>query len=78
MHGVLVAESMPLGDLVAELARYRRGILRCDPAVAGLRAIGIYSLRDTDRALDNLARSLPVSVRRLTPWWVTVQSQEGS
>lgn len=72
-RGVLVAESMPLADLVAELARYRRGVLRCDPAVAHLRASGLYSLRDTDRALDSLARALPVRVRRLSPWWVTVQ-----
>ena len=64
---------MPLADLVAELARYRRGVLRCDPAVAHLRASGLYSLRDTDRALDSLARALPVRVRRLSPWWVTVQ-----
>ena len=77
-RGVLVAESMPLGELVAELARYRRGVLRCDRAVAGLRASGIYSLRDTDRALDSLARALPVSVRRITPWWVTVQGLEAS
>ena len=77
-RGVLVAESMPLGELVAELARYRRGVLRCDPAVARLRASGIYSLRDTDRALDSLARVLPVSVRRITPWWVTVQGVDAS
>ena len=77
-RGVLVAESMPLGELVAELARYRRGVLRCEPAVARLRASGIYSLRDTDRALDSLARALPVTVRRITPWWVTVQGLDAS
>ena len=33
-RGVLVADGMRVGDFVAELARYRRGWLRCDTAVS--------------------------------------------
>lgn len=53
--GSLVAVDMPLGEWVAELGRYRRGVLRCDPAVAGLRVSGAFPLDDTDRALQLLA-----------------------
>ena len=72
--GVLVADNMRLDALVAELARYRPGLLRCDPAVAGLSVNGVFSLRDTDRALHNLALALPVQIVARTRFWVTVQA----
>jgi ferric-dicitrate binding protein FerR (iron transport regulator) len=62
-QGVLVAGNMRVGEFVAELARYRPGLLRCDPAVADLRVTGVFSLRDTDRALTNLTLSLPLAWR---------------
>jgi transmembrane sensor len=74
-RGVLVAENMRVGDFVAELDRYRPGLLRCDPAVAHLRVTGVFSLRDTDRALNNLTLALPVTVVYRTRYWVTVQAR---
>lgn len=74
-RGILVAEDMPLGELLGEIGRYRSGILRCDPAVAGLHVSGVFSLRDTDRALHNLALALPVTVSRVAPWWVSVAAR---
>ncbi|APA68293.1 FecR domain-containing protein [Janthinobacterium sp. 1_2014MBL_MicDiv] len=71
-HGSLVAERMPLGELLAELGRYRHGVLRCDARIAGLRVTGVYSLRDTDRSLANLALSLPVQLVYRTRYWVSV------
>lgn len=70
--GMLLAQDMRLGQVIAEMARYRRGILRCDPAVAGIRVSGAISLADTDGGLDLLARTLPVRIQRRTPWWVAV------
>ena len=71
-RGLLVAEQRPLGDLVAELARYRHGHLGVDPAVADLPVMGTYPLDDTDRALAMLEAALPVRVHRRLPWWVTL------
>ena len=73
IDGRLIADAMPLADLLAELGRYRQGLLRCDPAIAGLQVSGIFSLRDTERALDHLARALPVEVLRRSRFWVTVR-----
>ncbi|WGG50459.1 DUF4880 domain-containing protein [Rugamonas sp. DEMB1] len=70
--GVLYAEQMPLADFLAELARYRPGLLRCDPAVAGLRVSGAFQLRDTDKILQALAATLPLRIARHTRYWVTV------
>lgn len=72
-RGILLADGTPLGEVVAELARYRRGHLACDPAVAHLRVVGGYPLTDADRALYLLQASLPIEVHTLTPWWVTVR-----
>ncbi len=72
-EGMLVADDVPLSDFIAELARYRPGILRCATEAAGLRVSGSYPLDDTDRVLAALTRSLPVQVRSRTRWWVTVE-----
>lgn len=70
--GFIVAERMRLADFVEELARYRPGVLRCDPAVAELRLTGSFPLDNGERILAMLENSLPVRVQRLTPYWLTV------
>lgn len=72
LQGVLVAERMPLGEVLAQLARYRSGVVRCDPAVAQLPVDGIFQLRDTDRMLALLQLSLPIRVSLRTSYWVSV------
>ena len=76
--GSLVAERMRLDDLLAELGRYRHGVLRCDESIAGLRVTGVYSLRDTDRSLANLAASLPVQLVYRTRYWVSVGPRQAA
>lgn len=71
-RGQLVADRMRLDDFLAELARHRSGIVRCDPAVGGQIVSGVYPLADTDRVLASLAQALPVQVRYATAWWVSV------
>lgn len=73
-RGLLVADGMRLDALIAELARYRPGLLRCDPAIAHLKVSGVFSVSNTDRALHNLTRVLPVDVVSRTRYWVTVKA----
>ena len=73
-EGRLVADGMRLDDFVAELARYRHGHLGCAPDVAHLRLTGSYPLADTGRILASLAATLPVRVRQVLPWWVTLEA----
>lgn len=72
LEGVLYADNERLGDFLQELGRYRPGVLRCDPAVAGLRISGGFQADDTDAALLAVARSLPVRVVYRTRYWVSV------
>ncbi|WP_252272285.1 FecR domain-containing protein [Pseudomonas subflava] len=71
-QGRLIAERMPLGQFLSELSRHRPGVLRCDPAVAGLQLTGVFPLADTDRVLTALQQSLPIRVNSLTRYWITV------
>ncbi len=68
-RGQLVARSLPLQALLAELARYQRGWLACAPQVAELKVSGVFQLDDIDRALDALGDSMPVRVERFTRFW---------
>lgn len=77
-RGQLTADNVRLGDFLAELGRYKAGVLRCDPAVADLRLSGTFPVRDTDRILAMLPNSLPVQVRWRTRYWVTVSAADRS
>lgn len=70
--GVLYAEKMRLAEFITEVARYRPGILRCDPAVADLRVSGAFQLRDTDAVIKALVASLPIRATLVTRYWVTI------
>lgn len=72
LRGLLVAERQPLGEFIANLSRYRTGILRCDPAVKHLVVSGVYPIDDIDAILQSLERALPIRLRSITPYWVTV------
>ena len=72
-HGQLVAERMTVAAFAAELGRYRHGLVQYQPEVADLRVTGVFSLTNTDRALEALARALPVRVRHYTPLWVRIE-----
>lgn len=72
LRGILPAERMRLDVLLAELSRYRPGVLRCSEQVAGLRVTGSFQLDDTDAALALVAHALPVRIERRTRYWVTV------
>jgi transmembrane sensor len=71
-QGMLIARQMRLADLLAELARYRPGLLRCDPAVADLRISGAFPVTDIALSLKMLGDTFPVRVHSVTRYWTTV------
>lgn len=71
-QGMLVADRTRLADFIAELGRYRPGVVNCDPQIAGLRLSGTYPLADTNRILASLSATLPVRIQFITRYWVRV------
>lgn len=64
LTGMLIADDMRLGELIAQLARYRTVQLACDPAAATLRISGVFPLLNTELALAAIGRTLPIHVER--------------
>lgn len=75
--GVVAGREMRLADLLAELERYRHGRIVCDDSVAGLRVSGVFHVKDTDRALQFIRQTQPVSVVYRTRFWVRVGPGDG-
>ncbi len=75
-NGVLYAQGMRLAEFTKELARYRPGLLHCNPAVGDLRVTGAFRLADTDTILRLLADTLPVSIDARTRYWVTINPRQ--
>jgi transmembrane sensor len=72
-HGMLAADALPLQQLLAELSRYRRGVLRCSPELSTLPVSGAFPLDETERSLAMLAATYPLRVvPRAGGWWTTL------
>lgn len=77
-RGLIYADNMRLADLIAELSRYRSGVLRCADEVADLRVSGLYQLSNADATLALLERSYPLRVQSITPYWTVVEARDGA
>lgn len=73
VEGQLIVLDARLGEVIDELSRYRPGVLQCDQASARLRVSGTFRLDATDAVLANLQATLPIQVRYLTRYWVSVK-----
>lgn len=71
-QGRLVLDDCRLDSALAELQRYRVGVLRCSEDVAGLRLSGVYPLENIDRVLAAIAHALKLEVQARTRFWVTL------
>ncbi|MFE8646372.1 DUF4880 domain-containing protein [Sphingomonas sp. NCPPB 2930] len=69
-RGRLEVHDRPLGEVIAALQAYRRGLVRISPAAAALRVYGSYPLDDTDRALAAIGQTLPVAVHLHSGGWL--------
>lgn len=74
LQGVLIAERLPLGEVLEHVARYRYGVIRCDPALAAMPVDGIFQLNDPDNILALLQRSLPIRMTQRTRYWISVEA----
>ena len=72
-QGVLLADNQRLEDFLAELGRYRRGYLGCDPRIADLRVVGAFPLADTEQVLAALESTLPLRINRRLLWWISLE-----
>lgn len=75
--GLLFAFKKPLATFASELGRYRKGWIQCHPSVADMPVSGTFQLGDTDHVLQALVATLPVQVKFITRYWVSIEPLEG-
>ncbi|MFJ2690965.1 FecR domain-containing protein [Pseudomonas sp. NPDC087336] len=73
-QGSIIAINRPLAELMADLSRYRPGVLRCDPRIAQLKVSGAFPIDDTDLALAALESGFSLRITRYSRYWVDVSS----
>ena len=71
--GMIQANNTRLDDFATEVARYRRGWIRCDPAIADMKISGSFQVEDTDHILQALVATLPIKVTFHTRYWVNIE-----
>lgn len=72
--GLLSVSNRRLAEVIAEVARYRHGMLSCDASAADLRVSGTFPLADTDQLLQVLAQTLPIRINTISRYWVKVSA----
>ena len=60
---------MRLADFIAELGRYSRDTLSCDPAVADRLLSGSFPVNNVDKVLAALSATLDIRVEAETRLW---------
>ncbi|WP_432239716.1 FecR domain-containing protein [Herbaspirillum robiniae] len=75
-RGNLVANDLPLGELVGELRRYTRQHIGVNADVATRRVFGTFPLGDIDKSLELVAYAARVRIRRPLPWWATLEAAD--
>lgn len=74
-QGMLVVNDQPLDRFLDTLSKYRHGVISIDPQLRQYHISGGFYLDDTDQALAAVAKSFPVEVSYLTPYWVRVRQR---
>lgn len=65
-RGKLIFNNRPLGDVVADIERYRSGrIVIANPALRDLEVTGIFDLKDPNSILTTINHTMPVTITRL-------------
>ena len=73
---MLVVNNMPLPDFIAELNRYRPGLLRCDVNLQHLQISGAFNSLKTDEALLAVENAFPVKVHFISRYWGKVSAKK--
>ncbi|WP_432240365.1 FecR domain-containing protein [Herbaspirillum robiniae] len=69
IDGFIVARSMRLDDFLAQLGRYSRDSLSCDPAIADMKVSGSFPVADAVTVVESLAATLAVRADIRERFW---------
>lgn len=68
-RGKLIVAKLPLGDVLAAVGRYHRGVIYCvDPSACARRVSGVFDVEDAAQVVREIEMSLGLRAIRLTPF----------
>lgn len=73
-RGLLILRDGYLAGVVRALQPYFVGLIRISPAAAAIRVAGVFDLNDPRGTLVSLAEGFPITVRAVTPFWLSVDA----
>jgi transmembrane sensor len=72
-RGKLIVEKQPLGDVIASLGRYRRGLVYCiEAATCARRVTGVFGVDDPDQSLREIEASLGLRAMHITKYLIVL------
>ncbi|MCJ2134990.1 DUF4880 domain-containing protein [Methylobacterium sp. J-026] len=71
-RGLLILRDGHLAGVVRALQPYFVGLIRVSPAAAAVRVAGVFDVSDPHGTLDALTEIAPVTIRAVTPFWLSV------
>jgi len=75
-HQQIIFLNKPLTEVLAELNHYRSGkIIILNDSIKSLMVTGVFATDNTNIALDTIAQSLPVKIRKITEKLVLVSAK---
>lgn len=63
-QGMLIADDLPLAELLGQLSRYQKTPLQCAPSAAALRISGAFPINDSAGVLRALGDTLPIRLEQ--------------
>lgn len=72
-RGILIADNIPLSQVIQELNRYYKGHLSLSPELAEMTVLGSYPAKDPQQTLTMLASVMPIRIERRFSWWISIQ-----
>ncbi len=72
VKGFIVVDKMPLSQFIAEISRYKMGIIHCDPSICQLEISGAYPINDIEATLNSISKTLSLRIETFTPYWITL------
>ncbi|MCU1729702.1 FecR family protein [Pseudomonas sp. 7P_10.2_Bac1] len=72
LQGRVELQDEPLSALIEALRPYQTGVVRISPEAARVRVFGVFPLDNPAHALNAVAQTLPITVKRYGPWLTVV------
>ena len=72
VKGFIVVDKMPLNTFIAEISRYKKGIIHFDHSIGQLEISGAFPINDIDSTLASVSKTLSLRIETFTRYWVTL------